>query len=552
MNRFRRSLKKNINGWAILSLLGILLVLMPTVDIIINLFEKPNDNWFHVKEFLLKEYTVNSLKIALFTALFTLIIGVFLAWIVSMYEFRGRKFFSFALMLPMAIPGYIAAYTYSGMLSYTGVVQKILRNSFGLTLEQKYFNIMSLNGAIFIFTFFLFPYVYIITKAFLENQSSALIENARILGHKPTSIFFKIILPVSRPSIIAGLTLVILEVFSDFGVVNYYGVSTFSTAIFKTWFGMGDVNTAIRLSGILMMFVIALMVLENIFRGRRKYSYTTSKVRPIKREELKGIKGLLAFLVCGIIFSLSFLIPVIQLINWAFLSYKNVLNHNFIELLKNTVFVAAVATIIIIFFGVVVANFCRMNKSKISKAFSKIITIGYSIPGAIIAIGVIVLFVSIDRGLVEVYKGFGITNKTLVLSGSVVILIFAYVIRFLAVGFNNIESGFEKVGNKYFEASRMLGLGVTKTFFKVDMKMIKGAIVSGAILTFVDILKELPLTMTLKPFNFETLATQTYKFANDERLHEAAIPALIIIIVSIISIYIFQKVSYKRSEKNAS
>lgn len=552
MKNFNKVLKKNLNIWTILSIVAVLIVLMPTFDIVTNLFKAPNENWYHIKEFLLKEYTYNSLKIAFFTGLFTLIIGVFLAWIISMYEFPFRKFFSWALILPMAIPGYIAAYTYAGMLSYTGIIQKTLRNTFNMQVDQKYFNIMSIEGVIFIFTFFLFPYIYIITKAFLENQSSALIENARILGHKPTSIFFRVILPVSRASIIGGLTLVILEVFSDYGVVNYYGVSTFSTAIFKTWFGMGDVSTAIRLAGILMVFVIALMVGENLLRGRRKYSFTTSKIRPIKREKLTGVKAGLAFSICLMVLSISFIIPVAQLIQWAFMSYKNVLNHNFVELLKNTVMVAGIATLIIVFFGVIVANFCRINKSKISKVFAKIVTIGYSIPGAIIAIGVIVFFISIDRSLGGVYEAIGITNKTLVLSGTVAILIFAYVIRFLAVGFNNIESGFEKVGNRYFEASRMLGMGVTQTFFKVDMKMIKGAIMSATILTFVDILKELPLTMTLKPFNFETLATQTYKFASDERLHEAAIPALIIIGVSIVSIYIFHIIGEKRSEKDAS
>lgn len=552
MKNLNKVFKKNLNIWTILSIVAVLMVLMPTFDIVTNLFKSPNENWYHIKEFLLKEYTINSLKIAFFTGLFTLIIGVFLAWIVSMYEFPFRKFFSWALILPMAIPGYIAAYTYSGMLSYTGIIQKTLRNTFNMQVDQKYFNIMSIEGVIFIFTFFLFPYIYIITKAFLENQSSALIENARILGHKPTSIFFRVILPVSRASIIGGLTLVILEVFSDYGVVNYYGVSTFSTAIFKTWFGMGDVSTAIRLAGILMVFVIALMVGENLLRGRRKYAFTTSKIRPIKRGKLTGVKGGLAFFSCLIVLLISFIIPVAQLIQWAFMSYKNVLNHNFVELLKNTVMVAGIATLIIVFFGVIVANFCRINKSKISKVFAKIVTIGYSIPGAIIAIGVIVFFISIDRSLGGVYEAIGITNKTLVLSGTVAILIFAYVIRFLAVGFNNIESGFEKVGNRYFEASRMLGMGVTQTFFKVDMKMIKGAIMSATILTFVDILKELPLTMTLKPFNFETLATQTYKFASDERLHEAAIPALIIIGVSIVSIYIFHIIEEKRSEKDAS
>lgn len=552
IKKLKRGLKKDFNIWALLSTLGVVLILAPTLDVLLKIFEEPNENWYHVKEFLLKDYTINSLKIAFFTAIFTLILGVILAWLISMYDFPFRKFFSLSLVLPIAIPGYIAAYTYAGIFSYTGIIQKTLRNNFSIFLDPKYFDIMSLKGAVFIFTFFLFPYVYITTKAFLENQSSALIENARMLGHNSFSIFTKIILPISRPSIIAGVSLVILEVFSDYGVVNYFGVSTFSTAIFKTWYGMGDIDTAVKLSGILMIFVVAIFIFENILRGRRKYSSSNSKVRPLKRQKLSGKKALIAFLSCFIVFLISFLIPVLQLISWAIFSYKNVLNHDFLKLLRNTILVASIATLIIIIVSIIIGNFCRINKSKISKIFSKIATLGYSIPGAIIAISVIVFFISIDRSLVDIYIIFGVTSKTLILSSSLTMLIFAYIIRFLAVGFNNVQAGFEKVGFKYFEASRLLGYGITETFLKVDLNMIKGAIVSGGILTFIDIIKELPLTMTLRPFNFDTLATKAYEFANDERVYEAAIPSLIIIGISMISIFIFHNISKNRREKSAS
>ncbi|WP_141669549.1 ABC transporter permease [Clostridium septicum] len=552
IKKLKRGFKKDFNIWALLSTLGVVLILAPTLDVLLKIFEEPNENWYHVKEFLLKDYTINSLKIAFFTAIFTLILGVVLAWLISMYDFPFRKFFSLSLVLPIAIPGYIAAYTYAGIFSYTGIIQKTLRNNFSIFLDPKYFDIMSLKGAVFIFTFFLFPYVYITTKAFLENQSSALIENARMLGHNSFSIFTKIILPISRPSIIAGVSLVILEVFSDYGVVNYFGVSTFSTAIFKTWYGMGDIDTAVKLSGILMIFVVAIFIFENILRGRRKYSLSNSKVRPLKRQKLSGKKALIAFLSCFIVFLISFLIPVLQLISWAIFSYKNVLNHDFLKLLRNTILVASIATLIIIIVSIIIGNFCRINKSKISKIFSKIATLGYSIPGAIIAISVIVFFISIDRSLVDIYIIFGVTSKTLILSSSLTMLIFAYIIRFLAVGFNNVQAGFEKVGFKYFEASRLLGYGITETFLKVDLNMIKGAIVSGGILTFIDIIKELPLTMTLRPFNFDTLATKAYEFANDERVYEAAIPSLIIIGISMISIFIFHNISKNRREKSAS
>lgn len=540
-----RNLKVHFNLWSILSFIFISFVLIPNINIFINLFNPINENWTHIKEFLLKDYIVNSLILVIFTGIFTVTIGTSLSWLISVYDFPMRNFFKWVMILPLAIPPYIAAYTYNGLLNYTGVIQSFLRNYLDIRVNQKYFDVMNIKGAIFIFTIFLFPYVYIITKSFLEKQSSSLIENARVLGRKPLDIFFSIVLPISRGAIIGGVSLVILEVLNDYGVVKYYGVPAFSTAIFKTWFSLGDIDSAIRLSAILMSFVFMILILEKILRGRKKYSFTTSKVKPINRIKLKGVKGILAFIYSFIIFSLSFLIPTLQLIHWATLTYKKILDSRFIEFVISSLSVALITSILIVTIAIIIANYNRINDNFISKLYSKITVVGYSIPGAVIAIGVIVFFISLDKSLYWLYKLINLNNGKLVLSTSIIMLLFAYVIRFLAIGYNSIEAGFDKVGTKFFEASRMLGHGITKTFFNVDFYMIKPAIISALLLVFVDILKELPLTLILRPFNFNTLATKSFEYANDEMIHEAAISSVIIILISTLAIYFFYKLGDK-------
>jgi iron(III) transport system permease protein len=528
--------------WSILSVIFILLLILPTLNIFISLFGEPNDNWLHIKQYLLKEYIINTVTLITFSGLFTVIVGTSLAWLVTVFRFPLRGFFKWALILPLAIPPYIAAFTYHGLLNYTGLIQTFLRNSLDIQVSQKYFNIMSTKGAIFIFTMVLFPYVYAIVKAFLEKQSADLLENARVLGRNSGEVFIRVVLPISRTAIIGGVSLVILEILNDYGLVNYFGITTFSVAIFRTWFGLGDLDSAVRLASILMFLVLGILVLEKIIRGRKKFSSTSTKLRPISPIQLKGTKGMLAFGYCFVIFGFAFLIPTLQLVYWAFLTYKKILNYKFIEFLFNSILVAAVTAALIIVIALIIANYCRIKENFISKIYSKITILGYSIPGAVIAIAVIVFFINLDNSLHGVYSALSANSGKLVLTTSLAMLIFAYIIRFLAIGFNSIESGFEKVGKNFFEASRMLGMNVTKTFYKVDLKMIKPAIIIGFILVFVDILKELPLTLILRPFNFHTLATKAYQYASDEMIHEAAISSLIIIFTSAVLIYFLNRV----------
>lgn len=541
------ALKRQLNGWAILSFIALVFIVLPGVVVLVELFAPVNENWQHIREYLLPTYVRNTLFIMLATGLLTTIIGTSLAWFVTVYDFPFRRFFKWALILPLAIPPYIGGYTYHGILNYTGVIQTTLRNEFGITVDQTYFNIMTIQGTVFIFTLFLYPYIYTITRAFLHNQSSSMIENARILGRGSWDIFFTVVIPISRVAIIGGVSLVLMEVLNDYGVVKYFGIQTFSTAIFSTWFGMKDTSSALKLAGTLMILVIAILTMERLVRGRKQFSYATTKVKPLKPRQLTGWHRYAVFSYVATIFAVAFLIPFVQLVAWTVLTFEQVFTAEFFRLVWNTVSVAFIATVIILVFALIIANYTRLFPSNMTRVISKVTTLGYSIPGAAIAIAVITLFLLLDEWVLNVALALDL-GQTFVFRTTLIMLIFAYVIRFLAIGYNSIESGFEKVGKSFTEASRMLGWGTVQTFFRVDIPMIKGAIMSAFILVFIDIMKELPLTLFLQPFNFSTLATQAFKYVSDEKIHEAALASIVIVLMSGLLIFVFHKVLDKEAD----
>ncbi|WLV24173.1 iron ABC transporter permease [Aciduricibacillus chroicocephali] len=535
--KFRYTLQRYLNMWTFLTAIIIMLILLPNLSILLNFFTEKAENWNHIREHILPELLKNTSILLVSVGFLTILFGTSLAWIVAAYQFPLRNFFRWALILPLSIPPYIAAYTFNGMLNYTGVVQVTLRNKFDIVLQPDRLDIMTMPGAIFIFTLFLYPYVYLVTRVFLHNQTATLVENARLLGSGAIGVFFRIVMPISRAAIVGGVTLVLLEVLNDYGVVQYFGIPTFTTAIFQTWYGLGDLNAAIKLSATLMFIVFGLLLLEKAMRGRRRYSYSVAKAKKLSPIRLRGLKAAIATLYCFIFFGIGFLIPFIQLIDWMVLTWEKIANPEFKSLVMNSVLVASVGAALITIFALIVVNFSRMHPSPVPRIAARTTLLGYSIPGTVIAVGTITVFLAIDQLLFSFYEMAGLEPK-LLLSTSLMLLIAAYTIRFLAVGFNSVEAGFEESGNKYMEASRTLGAGVTETFFRVDFPIIKRAVGGGFILAFIEILKELPLTLVLRPFNFNTLSTKTFQYASDEQIHEASLPSLLIIAISAIAIYV--------------
>lgn len=526
-------MNRNLKFWFFGSALVVILIALPTFDIIYHLFDKPTDIWQHIKENLLTGYILTTIKLVVSTVIFSTIIATGLAWCISIYDFPLKKFLSLALLLPIAIPPYIAAYTFSGMLSYTGTVQLFFRNTLGLELSQKYFSIMNLPGSIFIFSLFLYPYTYITVYAFLNKQSSSLVEAGRLMGKNRTSIFFRVILPLLRVPIVAGSTLVALEVLSDYGVVSYFGVDTFSTAIFKSWLSFGDVNSAIRLSAILLVSVLFITSLEKISRGRKKSSFSSTKIRPLKPIKLKGIKKIAVMSFVYFFFFLGVLVPVLQMLVWAIYSYGNIRLDGLFEMAINTVMIAGISSVIIVILSLLLANYRRLCGGLISNIFSKFGVVGYSIPSAITAITMLLFFLDTDRLI-------GTSFSTTILMA-----LYAYIVRYMAVSYQNVETGFEKIGMNFLDSSRILGYSRLKSFFNVDLPMMKTAIIGAFLITFVDIIKELTIILILRPFNYNTLSTKVFEYAHDEMIVESSIPSLIIVSISLLAVIIFYFIEKK-------
>jgi iron(III) transport system permease protein len=531
-----KKLKKSSPGWFLITAGIIILLLLPNLNIIINLFGEAGENWEHIKNYLLVNYFQNSLILLLATGLLAAFLGAGLAWIIAAYDFPGRDFLSWGLILPLAIPPYIGAYVYQGMFSYTGPLQTFLRNNYQLNLSQRYFDFMNLRGAIFVYTIFLFPYVFLMTKAFLAKQSASLLESSRLLGKSDSTIFLKIIIPLSRGAVVAGSSLVMMEVLNDYGVVKYFGINTFTTAIFKSWFGMGDLPTSVRLAVMAMLVIFVVLFIEKLLRGGRKYSYSTSNIRPVSRRKLEGGRKIMAQIFTYGVFFFGFLLPTAQLLYWSFLSKGGELMET-MHFAFTSFLTGGGAAILILTGAVIIATTARMSSDFVSNLLARITILGYSIPGAVIAVGVLLFMLQLDGVLSFLQTGFGI-EANIVLSSTLVMLIFAYAVRFMGIAFNSVNSGYEKIGESYFEASRTLGKGVTETFFKIDLPMLRPALMSGFLLVFIEIIKELPLTMILRPFNFDTLATKAFEYASDEMIYRAADLSLVLIFFSTVAIYL--------------
>lgn len=530
---------KGIHPLFLTSSLIVLMIMLPTLTLLKELFIEKGIHWDHIVEFLLKDYVINTMILAVGVGVITSVLGTFFSFVLSHYDFKINDKLFILLFLPLAIPPYIAGYIYGGIFSYGGTIEKIMRS---LDLKPFHIDLLSMGGAIFIFSLFLMPYVVLTTKSFFTKLPASYFESSRLLGKTSLQTIMKVIIPLSRGAIIGGTVLVVLEVLNDYGLVKYFGIPTFSTAIYTTWFGLGDISSAIRLASILMIIVTVLLSTEHLLRGRKRSSASRSLSKTIeKKEPGKGLKIIFKVLFSTyVLFSL--IIPIAQLVQWSTLGMDRVVLNGLLSTVGKTLMLAVVVTVLVITCGVVIGNFNRLIHSKISSIYSRIVIVGYSIPASIIAVAVMSFFIQVDRQLRPIYQVFDLKNTFLM--GSVVMLIFALTLRFMAIGFNSIENGYNKMGVKYYEASKLLGKSGIQTFLKVDLPMLKPALVGAFILTFVDVLKELPLTLILRPFNFDTLSTKVFTYAGDEMIHEASVYALLIILIStiaLISLHIFLK-----------
>ncbi len=535
---------RSFNGWVLIASFTMVILGIPIYTILTGLIPGPGPNWAHLVTYLLPDYLINSSILVVGTALLTLLWGVPSAWFVSTFEFPGRKLLEWLLILPLAIPTYIMAFTYAGMVDYAGPLQTLLRNWFDLNLASS-LDILNIKGVMFVLSLALFPYVYVISRAAFLTQYRSLIEASQMLGASAFRSFFKVVLPVSRPALVAGLTLVIMEVLNDYGAVKYYGVRTFTTGIFRSWFSYEDPQAAIYLSSLLLLFVFGALVFERIQRGAVGF-YSNTVERPLRRTKATGRSALGVILVCGIPAVLGFVLPCAQLLLWTLESKGQIGFANLGEMISNSFILASVAATLCVVVAIVLIFATRLRSSIILKTSVRLSTMGYAIPGAVIAVGVMIPFLFIDKQLILWLSKVGVENSGLILTGTVLGLLFAYVVRFLAVAFNPIESGFARLGKPLHEVGTTLGASPWTVLRKINLPLLTGVLLSAGLLVFIDVLKELPLTLILRPFNFDTLATRSFELASDELIAAAAAPSLIIILTGIIPIHLLNRLITKR------
>lgn len=521
---------RKLKFWENLSYILLGLIVSPIIYIFFNSFKKNSELTDHIIEFLLKEYIINTLLILIPVMIFTLCIGVGLSYFETFYEYKFRKFFKYTNILSFAIPSYLFAYIYVDFL--TGPVYLFLKN-FGI---NWYIDIANIKGAIFILTISLFPYVYISTRSAMKKISMDLIHTSKLLGKNSFKTFLHLILPLTKPAIISSSLLVMMETLNAFGVPFFFGIRVFSTGIYDAWINYYDLDGAMKLSSILLSFVLFILFMEHLLKSKIKYE--TLKISPIKRIKLKGIKEVFVILFHLIIFIFSLLLPLLYLIRWLFLAINHIYYKDILQYTKLTFYVLFISSFIIIILALFLTNITRLKNTKRKILFNKIATLGYSVPGSVIAVGFLSIFISIDLFLIE--KGY---IESMWLIKSPIIILFAYTTRFLSVAYLPIENSIEKTGNVLHNSSRILGYSHLKTFFKVDIFMLKGAILSSFLLVSIEIIKEMPLAAMLLSSN--TLAVQMKHYASDEELSLIALPAIILIFFTFIFINLYNYIDMK-------
>src|SRR6056297_219139 len=539
------------SGWWNIVTIGIaLLVSIPVLTVAANIFIPSGDIWQHLASTVLPDYVKNSILLMFGVGFGVFILGVGSAWLVTMCRFPGSKWFNWMLILPMAVPAYLMAYTYTDFLSFTGPFQILLRDLTGWGLGDYYFpNVRSIGGAILMMSFVFFPYVYLLTRAAFLEQSSSLLEASRSLGASPFQSFYKIALPLARPSIAAGMALALMETLNDFGTVDYFGVQTFTTGIYRTWFGLGERVAAAQLSAFLMMFILVLILLERWSRNKMDTRQSgTGRYKQLTLYNLSGWKAWGSTLFCSIPVLFGFLVPVLILTEMMISNFEAAVDARFLQFSLNTITVAIIAGTVALLVALILAYGTRLRPNLLTRSATKIGSMEYAIPGSVIAVGILIPFGWVDNSLDSWARETLGFSTGLLLSGTIFALIFAYVVRFLAVAFNTVEASLGKITTNMDEAAQGMGYSFLKTLRKIHIPMMSGSLFAAIMLVVVDVIKELPATLIVRPFNFDTLAVQVYRLASDERLAESSGAALAIVLVGLIPVIILSR-SIAKSRK---
>ena len=538
---------KTFNIWYISSFLISLFVIIPVVTVFFSYFENTSDYSELLKNTFLFEYISNSLILLLGVLIMTLIIGVTTAYLVSFYSFPFSNFFKWALILGFAVPPYIYAYSLTAFFENYGTAYSILKSLFGDNNYNKHIpKFDGMLGAILSISFSIYAYVYILTRASFYYQSNNLIELGKNLGFSKLKSLFKIIIPSARPAIVAGLSLVAMETLSDFGAVDFFSINTLTTAIYNSWLSFDDLAFSNQLSFYLLIFIFGLFVIEKFSRRSAKYhSPLQGGFKTRKKIELYGLNSFFAFLLCFIIFFLSFIFPISQMLYWTIIYPKNFFDLNIYDLILNTLLLVSLSSIILIIFSFISNYGNRVSKSKILNFLTTISISGYALPGIILAVAYITFVAWFDNTIISYFE---IQSIKKIFIGSILGLVLAYFVRFYSLSCNGIKSSYEKINKTLDETAYLAGYSKLKTFLNIHIPYLRSSIFFVIILISLEIIRELPITLILRPFNFETFATTAYIYASQDLLEAAAVPSLFLVLIA--SLFILLISRYILKEEN--
>ena len=539
-------LRKLLLGfWPTVGIVAAVCVALPVLTVLASVFADSDGEWRHLYETRLLDYVTNTLLLAGGVCGITVVVGTGTAWLTTLCDFPGRSFFRWALLLPLAVPAYLGAYAYTDWLQYSGPLQSGLRELFDWETAADYWfpNVRTLPGAIVILSLALYPYVYLAARTAFLEQSGCALEVARTLGRGPWRSFWSVALPLARPSIVAGAALVLMETVAEFGAVEYCAVDTFATGIYRTWLGQGSITAAAQLSAVLLGAVALLVIVELISRRNARFHQATQRYRVLPSYRLSWLRSTLAIAACGLPILLGFAIPAALFAQMAWQSGDARAVELFADHAKNTLTVAAVASLLAATLALAIAYGRRLRPGLATLVPARLASLGYAVPGAVIAIGLLIpltwLDFRINRIVAEIW---GREHRPgLILTGSIVAVVIGYQTRFLAVALAMIEASLDRVRTTLDDAARTLGAGGRGVLLRVHLPLLRGSVLAAVLLVFVDVVKELPATLILRPFNFDTLAVRVYQLASDERLEEAATGALAIILAGLIPVIVLSK-----------
>ena len=531
---------KKINIWLLLSITISLFVCIPIITVFSSFFQNTSNYYEILKDTFLFEYIFNSFTLLLLVLLFTFLIGTGTAYLVSFFNFPLSNFFKWALILSFAVPPYIYAYSLTAFFDNYGTAFTILTNFFGEGDYNK--NIPKFNGmigAVLSMTFSLFAYVFILSRASFLYQSQNLIDLGKNLGFSKFKSFYKIILPAARPSIVAGLSLVAMETLAEFGAVDFFSINTLTTGIYNSWIAFDDLAFANRIASFLLLFIFSLFILENLSRKKAKYHFNVrGGFKQKEKTKLNGLTSLLAFTFCFLVFFISFLFPLSQMLYWTLKFPENLYDLQILNLLLNTIYLALLSSLVLIIFSLISNYGNRVTNNRTLNFLSTLSISGYAIPGVILAVAFITFIAWFDNAII---KSLGFLSIKKVFFGSILGLVMVYFIRFYSLAFNGIKSGYEKINIAVDESAYLLGYSKRKTFMKIHVPFLRNSLLLVIILISLEIIRELPITLILRPFNFETFATTAYISASEDLLEAAAVPSLFLILIASFFIIIASK-----------